>query len=106
MSPDRVIKRALVILPALSLAVIATPALAGQARDKAALVNINTAPAKELQTLPGIGPAKAKAILAHRKARPFKRKKDILEVKGIGPGTFAKIEALITVGAAKARPGK
>lgn len=51
----------------------------------------NTAPAVELERLPGVGPATAGAILRHRGARPFRRRRDLLSVRGIGPATLAKI---------------
>src|SRR3546814_13101349 len=46
-----------------------------------AAVNINTADQKALETLPGVGPAKAQAIIAHR---PYKSKEDLKKVDGIG----------------------
>lgn len=64
----------------------------------AALVNINTADAAELETLPGIGPAKATDIIAYRDAHgPFHTKEDIKNVSGIGDATYANIEPYITV---------
>lgn len=95
--PSRVLKRALVILIALSFAAVATPVLAGSTKDGAALIDINTATVAQLDSLPGIGPAKAKAIVAHRKAKPFEKIEDLMDVKGIGAATFAKIKPLITV---------
>ena len=63
-----------------------------------AVVNINTASEQELQTLKGIGPAKAKAIVAHRQSNgPFKSADQITEVKGIGTGIYNKIKDEITV---------
>lgn len=55
-------------------------------------VNINTASADTLsQTLTGIGPAKAKAIVEHRNVRgAFRSVDELLEVKGIGPATLEK----------------
>lgn len=65
----------------------------------AALININTADAALLDTLPGIGPSKAAAIVTYRTDHgPFATIEDIQNVSGIGPSTFADIEALITVG--------
>lgn len=59
-------------------------------------VNINTADATALESLPGIGPSLAQRILDYRQAHgPFSRIEDIQEVSGIGPATFAKIEDLI-----------
>jgi competence protein ComEA len=60
-------------------------------------VNINTASKEELDSLPGIGPVKAQAILDYRKAQPFKTKEDIMKVLGIKEGEFSKIKDLITV---------
>jgi competence ComEA-like helix-hairpin-helix protein len=51
----------------------------------------NTAPAVELERLPGVGPVTAEAILRHRGDRPFRRRRDLLSVRGIGPATLAKI---------------
>lgn len=65
----------------------------------AALVNINTADATLLDTLPGIGPSKATAIVEYRTGHgPFTRIEDIQSVSGIGPSTYADIAPLITVG--------
>lgn len=62
------------------------------------LVNINTATAEELQDLPDIGPATAEAIIAYRnKNGPFKNKKDIMNVTGIGEKTYNDIKSMITV---------
>ena len=50
-----------------------------------AKVNINTAGVAELESLPGIGPAKAEAIIKYREANgKFKKAEDIVNVKGIG----------------------
>ncbi len=56
------------------------------------LVDLNTADAKALEELPGVGPATAEAILDHRSsAGPFGSVDDLLAVRGIGE---AKLEAL------------
>ena len=71
----------------------------------AAPININTADTMLLDTLPGIGPTKAAAIVSYREQYgPFKRIEDIQEVSGIGPATFAKLSSSITVGAPPAQP--
>lgn len=64
-----------------------------------AAVNINTATQGELETLQGIGPAKAKAIVDYRKKNgPFKLPGDLEKVNGIGPATMKKLRKDITVG--------
>jgi competence protein ComEA len=63
----------------------------------AGLVNINTANQAELETLKGIGPSKAQAIIEYRSTNPFETTEEIQEVKGIGPTTFANIKSAITV---------
>src|SRR5688500_19234627 len=63
-----------------------------------AAVNINTATQVELETLRGIGPAKAKAILDYRKNKgSFKSVEDLQNVSGIGPATVQKLRKDITV---------
>ncbi len=57
-------------------------------------ININKATAKELESLPGIGPALSKRII---EGRPYEKIEDIQKVKGIGPKTFEKIKDKITV---------
>ena len=49
------------------------------------VVNINTADARELETLPGIGEKRAEDIVADREANgPFRIPEDLTKVKGIG----------------------
>lgn len=68
-----------------------------------AAVNINTATQVELETLRGIGPAKAKAIIDYRKKKgSFKSVDDLQGVSGIGPATVQKLRKDITVGGAAA----
>ena len=63
------------------------------------LVNINTADAELLDTLPGIGPTYAERIIDYRTANgPFVRTEDIQNVSGIGPSTYADLASLITIG--------
>ncbi len=74
------------------------PPVALDKTSSGALVNVNTASATELQTLPGIGPTLAQSILDHREAHgPFGAIEDIMDVRGIGEGLFAGMRDLITV---------
>lgn len=62
------------------------------------LLNINTASAVELETLPHIGPAMAQRIIAYREAHgPFERIEDLQEVEGIGETRYRDLAPLITV---------
>jgi competence protein ComEA len=64
-----------------------------------AAVNINSASQSELETLQGIGPAKAKAIVEYRKKNgTFKSPDELEKVKGIGPAIMKKVRKDITVG--------
>lgn len=61
-------------------------------------INLNTATVGQLDTLPGIGPAYATAIIAYREQHPFKTIEEIKDIKGIGDKTFEKLVNLITIG--------
>ena len=62
------------------------------------LVNINTADAEELETLTGIGPALAQAIVDYRAGHgAFRSAEDLLLVKGIGEAKLEGFRAEITL---------
>ena len=70
-----------------------------------AAVNLNTATKDELVALPGIGPAKAQAILDYRsKNGAFKSIEELKDVKGIGAKRYEKIKSELTVVGASAKP--
>ena len=80
-----------------SLFLLALLLLPGYA-TAAGTVNINSATLTELETLPGIGPSKAAAIINYRiESGGFKTIEDIQKVKGIGAVTFANMKELLTV---------
>ena len=61
-------------------------------------VNINTADAAALQTIPGIGPSKADRIIEYRESEgKFNEIDDIKNISGIGNKTFESIKEYITV---------
>lgn len=61
-------------------------------------VDLNEAGAAELESLPGIGPVTAAAIVAHRQREgPFRSVESLQEVTGIGPVKLSRIEDLVTV---------
>ncbi|MCY1591504.1 helix-hairpin-helix domain-containing protein [Staphylococcus pettenkoferi] len=61
-------------------------------------VNINTATESELQSIPGIGPSKAKSIIEYRDTNgAFDSVEKIKEVNGIGEKTFDKLKDYLTV---------
>lgn len=96
--------------------VLATPSLANAqegssakdddppaAQEERARIDLNEATYEELLTLPGIGPSKARAILAYRERRRFHHPYAITRIKGIGRSTYARLRPLITVTAPKKR---
>jgi competence protein ComEA len=88
---------------AVAFAVLVAPSLAvAESAAKAAptsKINLNTASAEQLATLPGVGPALAGRIVEYRqKSGSFRATKDVMNVKGIGEKNFAKIESWLTVG--------
>lgn len=61
-------------------------------------ININKADENEFQNLPGIGPAKATAIIEYRNSSgPFKAIEELKNISGIGDKTFEKLKDLVVV---------
>ena len=86
--------------PEVAAAVAEANAPAGDSgKPQGGLVNLNTADAELLGSLPGIGPVRARAIIDHREHNgPFKSVDGILNVQGIGEGIYENIRDLVTVG--------
>ena len=62
------------------------------------LINLNSATSEQLDTLPGVGPSTAKAIISYRNRKgPFAKVEDLLNVPGIGPSKVAALRDQVTV---------
>lgn len=96
MKIHRLVVNCVAVVLALSLssaiALAAKPAPAGK-------VNINTASADQLATLPGVGPKLAARIVEFRqKSGTFKSTQELLNVQGVGEKNFQKLQPHLTVG--------
>jgi competence protein ComEA len=84
-------KRFLILL--IACLTFMAPAWAG------ALVDLNSATQAQLESVKGIGPAKARAIIDYRsKMGPFRNVDDLKKVTGFGPKTLARMRSELTVG--------
>ncbi len=65
-----------------------------------AVLDLNAATQKQLETLPGVGPKHARNIIASRNARGghFQRLEDLLAIDGIGKETVEKIRPYVVLG--------
>lgn len=77
---------------------IPTPTVEGwEGEVEQSQININSGSLEDLQQLPGIGPAKAQAIITHREEHgSFASLEALMEVSGIGEKTFESLKDLIT----------
>lgn len=99
---------AAVVAAALLATVGAAPAAPGSASAAAQAapaaesgggkVDVNSASAAELASLPGIGASKAAAIIAERDKKPFGSVDDLERVRGIGARTVEDLRGKVTVG--------
>lgn len=70
----------------------------GSGEEPAGPVNVNTASVAALEELPGVGPATAQAIVAHRETNgPFASIDDLEGVRGIGPAKLEALRSSVTV---------
>lgn len=69
--------------------------------DGGALIDLNSATAEQLDVLPGIGPATAAAIVAHREEHgPFTAVDSLIDVRGIGEAKLEGLSDLVSIGRA------
>ena len=80
------------ILAVLMVAIFCQPVIASSAK-----ININTATKAQLMILKSVGDKIADRIIEYRKAHPFKKIEDLMDVKGIGQKVFDANKHLLTV---------
>lgn len=101
---ERVEDEMIIYIPAKGEEGLSSPASTGGnpaasiGSQKESKININKADETELQNLPGVGPAKAAAIVEYRNTSgPFKTVDDLKNISGIGDKTFEKLKDLIGI---------
>jgi len=86
----------LALVAALGVLLAAPPTLAAGETGLSGVVNINTATAEELQLLPGIGEARARAVIELRKRNGgFKSVDELTQVKGIGETALERLRPYV-----------
>lgn len=61
------------------------------------VLDLNKATAEEFEKLPGIGPAKAKAMVDYQKSHGYRKVEDVTKIQGIGRKTLQKLRPQLTV---------
>lgn len=84
-------RNALLLASTLLLALVVASAVHGKPLPKAP-VNVNTASAAQLETLPRVGPKLAQKIIS---GRPYKNLADLDKVRGIGPKLLEALRPLV-----------
>ncbi len=90
-------KKLVLILTCLCGLFLAQVHAAHAATQYSGVININTATLEQIETLPGIGPKKAQAILDLRGKKAFVKIEDLLLVDGIGEALFAKLKPYLVL---------
>ena len=100
-----------IMIAVIAAIALSTAVLGAQGRGTAtktmatetAPVNLNTATAEQLATIPGVGAKTAERIIEYRqKSGGFKKVEDLMNVSGVGEKSFLKMKPLITVTPARA----
>lgn len=87
-----------IVIPNIKDGAVVTNSTTTSGVNKDGKININTATVGELDTLPGIGPARAADIISYREQNGgFKSIEDIKNIKGIGDASFEKLKDKITI---------
>jgi competence protein ComEA len=87
-----------VYVPRLGEAAPAEPSTADDTSSSAPPIDLNVATIAQLETLPGVGPATAQAIVDYRSQHgSFRSVEDLLNVRGIGQAKLDQIRALVRV---------
>lgn len=87
-----------VYVPAEGEVAPASAGLSGASDVGGGVIDLNTADATLLETLPGVGPATAAAIVDHRERNgPFASVEGLLDVRGIGEAKLAQLRELVRV---------
>ncbi len=96
--PDFEVRKNAVEVPSREEAEVHQSTPSTGADGKGELIDINSATAKELERLPGIGPQIAGRIVAYREQHgAFKRVDDLTKVRGIGPKTLERLRPHLTM---------
>jgi competence protein ComEA len=94
----RLVDAELIRVPRRGEASASMPAASGAARASPGPIDLNTATAQELDTLPGIGPVTAQKIVDARAQQPFHKVDDLVTRKIVSASVLARIRSLVTVG--------
>jgi competence protein ComEA len=90
-----------IIVPERSSHAPGLPSEAATEAPVSRLIDLNTAPVEELQTLPGIGPVLAQRIVQYREEHgPFRSVDELAKVRGISPRMVDELRDLVTAGGA------
>ena len=103
-NPGNNVMKWLLAASLIGLLVLAIPAIAKKT-PPAHPIDINTATAKQLEQLPGVGPTTAKAIIEFRtKAGRFQHVTDLLVIRGVSESKLKKMRPYIMIGPPAKKP--